>query len=351
VAVWRFLKETYSEWSEDRAPRLGAALAYYTVVSITPVLVIAIGIAGVVFGRQAVQTQVIDQIQALVGPQGADAVRAMLANAGQQPETGIVATVIGVAALLFGASGVFGELQDSLNTIWGVKARPGAGVWGTIKARFLSIAMVLGVGFLLLVSLVLSAALVAVGTFVATLVPVSLLQLVNVVVSFAVITLLFALIYKVLPDVQLGWRDVWLGAAVTSLLFTVGKSVIGLYLGKSSFASAYGAAGSLVVLLVWVYYSAQILFFGAEFTKVWARRHGRGWQPEARAERVPPPARRPTLPAWTVAALVAVLGFLIGRTPTRRLVGLAPRTAAAAREVRGAIDAIERYRQRRKNAA
>jgi membrane protein len=194
----------------------------------------------------------------------------------EQPSTGLLATVVAVITLLFGASGVFGQLQDALNTVWGVEPKEGRGVWGFIKDRFLSFVAVVGTGFLLLVSLVLSSALAAVGKWFSGVLPLpeAVLQALNFLVSFVVITGLFALIFKVLPDARVAWRDVWVGAALTALLFTIGKFAIGVYLGKSNVASAYGAAGSLVIVLVWVYYSAQILLYGAEFTQVYANRRG-----------------------------------------------------------------------------
>ena len=274
-AIFALFKEAVSEWLEDRASRLGAALAYYTAVSLAPLLIILIAIAGMVLGREAVQGRIVAQIQGMVGKTGADAIQAMIASA-SQPKAGIIATAISIATLLFGASGVFGALQDALNTIWEVTPKPGRGMLGMIRDRFVSFTMLLGVGFLLLVALVLSAGLAALGKFVGGMLPVPevVLQAVNLIISFGVITLLFAMIFKILPDAEIRWNDVWIGAAVTSLLFTIGKFVLGLYLGKSSAGSAYGAAGSLIVVLLWVYYSAQILFFGAEFTQVYANTYG-----------------------------------------------------------------------------
>jgi membrane protein len=250
--------------------------------SIAPLLLIAISVAGLIFGEEAARGQVVTQIQGMVGREGGEAIEGAIQNA-SKPSTSILATIIGLATLFLGASGVFGQLKDALNTIWEVKPKPGRGILATIKERFLSFTMVLGVGFLLLTSLVISAALAALGTFMSGLLPGLdiLWQVVNFVISFAVVTLLFALIYKVLPDVKIAWRDVWIGAAVTALLFTIGKFLLGLYLGNASVGSAYGAAGSLLVILVWIYYSAQILFFGAEFTQVYAKRQGRVLEPEA----------------------------------------------------------------------
>ena len=273
--VWRLFVQTFDAWSSDKVPRHGAALAYYTVLSLVPLLVVIIGMIGLIFGQEAAQGYIVEQIAALVGPQSAAAIKDMIQRA-NQPTTGIVATVVATATLLLGASGVFGQLQDSLNTIWGVEPKEGRGIWGLIKDRFISFAALLGTGFLLLVSLVLSAGLAAFGKWFGGWLPAPevVLQVLEFLISFAVITGLFAMIFKTLPDAHVAWRDVWVGAALTAMLFTVGKFAIGLYLGKSDVGSAYGAAGSLVILLVWVYYSAQILLFGAEFTQVYANAVG-----------------------------------------------------------------------------
>lgn len=273
--IWQLLKETFKEWSEDKASRLSAALAYYTIFSLAPLLIIVIAIAGSVFGEEAARGQIVGQIQGLVGTSGAEVIETAIENA-NQPATGTIASIISIIALLFGASGVFAELQDALNTIWEVTPKPGMGVKGFVRNRFLSFAMILGIGFLLLVSLVISAALAALNSYFSHLVPgVDFLwSIANFLISFGVITLLFAMIYRFLPDVEITWNDVWIGAAITSLLFVIGKSILGIYLGNSSFGSAYGAAGSLVIILAWVYYAAQILFFGAEFTQVYATKYG-----------------------------------------------------------------------------
>jgi membrane protein len=272
---WRLLMQTFSDWSNDKAPELGAALAFYTALSIAPLLVIVLGVAAMLFGQKAASGEIINQMQQMVGKDGAKAIADMIQSA-NHPTQGTIATVLSVVTLLFGASGVFGELQSALNTIWGVQPKPGRGVWGIIRDRFISFAMVLGVAFLLLVSLVISTVLAALGSLLNQL-PEALhwiAQGLNIGVSFLVITLLFAMIFRVLPDVKISWWDVWLGAIVTAALFTVGKTAIGLYLGHSAMASSYGVAGSFVVFLVWVYYSAQILYFGAEVTKVYANRFG-----------------------------------------------------------------------------
>jgi membrane protein len=274
-SVWDLIKRTASSWNEINAPRLGAALAFYTMLSIAPLLVVCIGIAGAIFGQEAAQDRIAWQIQNVVGYQGGQVIQALLKHA-DKPASGILAAVVGFFMLLFGASGVFGELRDSLDLVWGVKGPQGSGIKGLIKYRFASFAMVLGIGFLLLVSLVLSAAIAAAGKLFSGYLPAPelVLHLGTIVFTFLTVTILFALLYKVVPDVHIEWRDVWIGAAVTSILFSVGKFLIGLYLGKASVGSAYGAAGSLVVFMVWVYYSAQIFFLGAQFTKVFAERHG-----------------------------------------------------------------------------
>jgi len=273
--VVSLLKETFTEWQEDKAPTLAAALAYYTVFSLAPLLIIVIAIVGLVFGADAAQGQIVGQLQSLIGKDGAQTVQDLIVKS-SHPNSGIVATVIGVATLLWGASNVFTNLKEALNTIWNVKPTPGRGVWGFLQDRVLSFAMILSIGFLLLVSLVISALLAAVSYWLNGLlhVPVGIWQIVDFGISFGVVTLLFALIYKLLPDVNLAWNDVWIGAAITSVLFTIGKSLIGIYLGSSGIASTYGAAGSFVIVLLWINYSAQILFLGAEFTQVWANRYG-----------------------------------------------------------------------------
>lgn len=273
--AWELIKETYSDWSEDKASRLAAALAYYTIFSIAPLLIIIIAVAGLAFEREAVNGQIEAQMQGLVGADGAGLIQEMVAGASNESKS-IVATIIGVVTLLLGATGVFGQLQESLNTIWEVEPRSDRGILGILRDRFLSFTMVLGIGFLLTVSLVISAGLAALNEYMSGLLDNTLYlgELINFVVSFGVITLLFAMIYKILPDVEIAWSDVWVGAVATALLFTIGKFLLGLYLGHSTVASSYGTAGALVVILLWIYYSAQILFLGAEFTQVYARRFG-----------------------------------------------------------------------------
>jgi membrane protein len=291
--IWRLLRQTFNDWSEDKAPQLGAALAFYTALSIAPLLVILLGVAAFFLGDQAeAGSKITSEMQSMVGEQGAAAISEMIENA-NKPAEGAIATVLGVVTLLFGASGVFGQLQSSMNTIWEVEPKPGRGIWGMIRDRFLSFTMVLGMAFLLLVSLVISAGLAAAGTLLDRL-PDSLhwaAQGIHVVASMFVLTLLFAMMFKFLPDVKIGWRDVLLGAFITAILFTVGKFAIGMYLGHSSMASSYGVAGSFVVLLVWVYYSAQILFFGAEFTQVYANNFGSRIVPSEHARPVTEEAR------------------------------------------------------------
>ncbi len=273
--MWQLLKDTVSRWYEANAPRMGASLAYYTVFSMAPLLVVAVGIAGFVFGKEAAQQQVMQQMQGLIGSQGSEVLRTMMLNAAK-PSAGIAASVIGLLVLLFGASGVFLELRSALNTIWGVKQRDGEGLVGVLRSRFFSFAMVLAIGFLLLVSLTISAWLAAAGQFISSMVhmPAAVLWVMNFVIGFVAATVLFALIYRVVPDAEIAWRDVWAGGAVTALLFSLGRFLIGVYLGTAGVGSAYGAAASLVILLAWVYYSAQVFFLGAEFTHQFALRHG-----------------------------------------------------------------------------
>jgi len=292
--LWKLVMRSVESWSDDYAPSMGAALAYYTMFSLAPLLLIVISIAGFVYGQDAARGAIFAQLSGLVGAEGAAAVQGLLKSV-NKPSESIVATIVGLVTLLLGATTVFGELQDALNRIWRAPALTDAqsGLWNLIRRRVLAVGMILCIGFLLIVSLVLSAALAAVGTWIG---PAfdgweALLHLVNFVISFAVITVLFAMIYKIMPRVDIAWRDVWLGAAVTALLFSVGKFLIGLYLGKSSVASGFGAAGSLVVLLVWIYYSTQIFLLGAEFTWVFANTYGsRRWE-------TPPPAGSETASA------------------------------------------------------
>jgi membrane protein len=276
VELWRMLGHTVAAWIDDYAPSMGAALSYYTMFSIAPLLVIVIAIAGILFGNDAAQGHVLAELRGIMGEEGAVAVEGLLKSA-SDPEKSSLAALVGIVTLLIGATSVFSELQSALDRIWRTEsAPPSEGVWAWLRTRILSLGMILGLGFLLLVSLVISATLAALGAWWGPLFGAweVILQTINFVVSFVIVTLIFAMIYKSLPRVRIDWRDVWIGATVTALLFTVGKLLIGFYLGRTSIASAFGAAGSLVVLLVWVYYSAQIFLLGAEFTWVYTHRHG-----------------------------------------------------------------------------
>jgi len=274
--LWQLLKDSVSAWVDDFAPSMGAAISYYTVFSIAPLLLIVIAVAGLVLGQEAASGQIFAQLQGLLGEDGAKAVQGMVESASLSGKS-FFATVIGVITLIIGATTVFGELQSALDRIWeSPAAEKKEGIWNLLRTRVLSFGMILAIGFLLLVSLVVSAGLSALGSWWGDMFGgwEILLQIVNFIVSVAVVTALFALIYKYLPRAKIGWHDVWIGAAATALLFTLGKFLIGLYIGKSSVASGFGAAGSLVVVLVWVYYSAQIFLLGAEFTWVYAFQHG-----------------------------------------------------------------------------
>jgi membrane protein len=274
--AWGLLRQTFSEWSEDRVSRLSAALAYYTAFSVAPLILIAVWVAGAVFGQAAARREVSGQMRTLVGVQAAGAIDDMLNRANARGAGGTWATVLGVGFFIYAAFSLFAELQDSMNTIWEVKPRPNLGWWPTIRNRLLPFAMVLGTVFLLMVSLLVSAALAATGRVI----PLHLHgRVLSAAASLAVFTFLFAMIFKFLPDVRIAWRDVWLGAAATAGLSTLGKFLIGLYLARPSAWSAYGAAGSVAILLLWVYYSAQVLFLGAEFTQVYARWRGRPIEP------------------------------------------------------------------------
>jgi len=270
---WTMLKETIADYVEDEALSKGAAIAFYTILSIGPVLVICIAIAGLVFGQDAARGAMVGQLQGLMGDQAAEAIQTMIASASNK-KSGVWATVIGLITLLITASGVFGEMQHALNAIW--KASAPTGVSGLLRARAASLGLVATMGFLLLVSLVVSAGLHALGTMLNSIIPDAeiLFEVLNFVISFAMVSALFAAIYKILPDRNLNWKDVGVGAVGTAFLFTVGKTLIGLYIGSSSVASSYGAAGALIIVLLWIYYSSQIFLLGAEFTKVWASHHG-----------------------------------------------------------------------------
>jgi membrane protein len=273
-SIWQLLRDTVAGFIEDEALSRGAAIAFYTVTSIAPVLLIVIAIAGLVFGREAAQNAISEQLGGLMGQQTAEVLQSAIADAGNR-KSGVWATIIGAATLLLTASGVFGEMQTALNVIW--KAKPtGTTVSRLVRARIASLGLVVSLGFLLMVSLAVSTALTAFGTYLDELLPFGELALtvLNGVISLILISFLFGAIYKVLPDRPLQWRDVIVGAIVTAILFSVGKSLIGWYLGSSAVASSFGAAGALIVLLLWVYYSAQIFLLGAEFTKAYAARFG-----------------------------------------------------------------------------
>ncbi len=284
--TFSLLKETFQEWQDDKCARLAAALAYYTVFSLAPLLIIVIAIVGAIFGEQAARGEIVEQIGDLVGREGAEFIQTAIENADRPDANGGLASLVSIVIILFGASGVFTQLQDSLNTIWEVKPKEGQGVKGLVQKRLLSFGAVFGIGFLLLLSLLASAILSAVSAYLSDLLPAvgSLWYLVNFLLSFGIITLLFAMIYKFLPDVRIQWSDVWIGAAITAFLFVIGNYLLGLYLSTGALGSAYGAAGSLIVLLAWIYYSAQILFFGAEFTHVYTRHYGSGIEPSSTAE-------------------------------------------------------------------
>jgi len=281
--IWELIKETFVQWEDDQASRLAASLALYTLLSIAPLIVVSIAVAGVFFGDEAARGELSHQLAGVVGEQAGRAIEALVDNA-HAPSAGLVGSIVGVAVLLFGASGVFGELQVALNQIWNVKQRPGRGMRGVLRDRFFSFTMVMGVAFLLLVSLVVSAALTTVTTHFEHWLPwATLWEVLNALVGLAVSTLLFALIFKVVPDAKIAWRDVWVGAFVTACCFSLGKGALAWYVGRSATVSPFGAAGSLLALTVWVYYSAQILFLGAEFAQVYATRLGRRIEPTKNA--------------------------------------------------------------------
>ena len=278
-SLWKLLKTIVIKWLDADPFQSAAALSYYTLFSLAPLLIISIAVAGFVFGHEAAHNQIVMTLQGLVGRESAEAVQAMIQSASNRPESGMLSSLMGGILLLFGAGGVVGQLQTSLNAIWGVKTQSDSGVHEFIRKRFISFAMVLAVGFLLLVSLAISALISGVAQFMGGLIGEAALiaHVLDIFLSFGFITLLFATIYKLLPDVQIQWNDVLIGAAMTSILFTIGKSLIGFYLGSSAIASIYGAAGSIITVLLWVYYSALIFLLGAEFTQVYAGMYGSGF--------------------------------------------------------------------------
>jgi membrane protein len=316
--VGRLVVDAAKDWVEDKAPRLGAALSYYTAFSLPPLLVALIGIAGVAFGAEVVSDRLVDQMRGLVGAESADLLGDAIAEAQRTTGTGW-AVALGVAVLVIAASGVFAQLQDALNTIWDVQPQPGGGIWRLLQKRLLSLAAVLGAGFLLLVSLAVStatAALAELAGSVESLAP--FVAVMDVAISLLVVTVLFALIFKFLPDVRIKWRDVWLGAFITAGLFIIGKFAIGFYLGTSDVGSAYGVAGSLIIIMVWIYYSALIVFFGAELTQVWTKRHGASVTPVTGADRAasrdtsPHHPQGEPAPGWMVLGAF-LSGWLLGR--------------------------------------
>ena len=273
---WSLIKESFSAWMDDDAPSMGAALAYYTLFSIAPLLLIVITTAGLFFGEEAVRGEIFGQLRGLMGDEGAKAIEALLASV-SKPEEGALGTIVGAIFLLIGATTVFNELQNAFDRIWQAPAgKQSGGAWSLIRSRLLSFGLILGIGFLMMVSLVFSAVMAAMGKWWGPLF--SRLELlaggVNFVLSFVLATVVFAMLYKFMPRVRMSWHDVWAGAAVTAMLFALGKFLIGMYIGKSAISSGFGAAGSLVVVLVWVYYSAQIFLLGAEFTKVFSHTRG-----------------------------------------------------------------------------
>jgi membrane protein len=283
--LFPLLKEAASEWVDDNAMRLSSSLAYYAIFSLAPLLVIVISIAGLVFGEEAARGQLAKQISDLAGTRAGEAIQSAVQSSASQKTTGVVATVISMAVVLFGASTVFAELKDALNTIWGVVVKPGRPFLTLVRDRFFSFSIVMAIGFLLLVSLVLSALLAALGKYMSGRLQLSaaVWQTWDFFISFAVVSGLFAMIFKLLPNVRIGWRDVWIAGGFTAFLFTLGKFILGYYLGTSGIASSFGAAGSVVIVLAWIYYSACILFFGAELTKVYTRKFGSGIVPNNRA--------------------------------------------------------------------
>jgi len=274
--IWSLSKDTFASWNNDYAQSMGAALAYYTMFSIAPLLLIVISVAGLIFGEEAARGEIFGQLHGIMGQEGAIAVQGLLESV-NKPEQGIAATIIGIVLLVVGATTVFSELQNALDRIWHAPGRDKSkGIWAMLRSRLLSIGMILGIGFLMMVSLVFHAVLTALGKWWGPVFGewVLVANIANTFLSFAMTTFLFAMIYKTMPRADIQWRDVWIGASVTAILFTVGKFLIGLYIGKSGVTSGFGAAGSLVVVLIWVYYSAQIFLMGAEFTWVYARTFG-----------------------------------------------------------------------------
>lgn len=349
-ASWDVLKRAGQGMSDDQSTMMGAAVAYYTIFSIGPLIVIAVGVAGVIFGETA-GLRVFEAIRAVIGPQGAAGVEAMVRAAAKHPNAGWLATLVAIVVLVVGASGVFQQIQQSLNIIWKVAPHPKAGWWSFIRKRLLSFGMVAVIGFVLLVAMVVSAGLTAAGHWLSGSLPggQALWRVVNGIVSLVVVAFLFAALFKLLPDVKLRWKDVAAGSLLSAVLFVLGKEAIGAYIGRTDVGSAYGAAGSLIIVLLWVYYSSQILFFGAEVTRAYATRGGRSVQPEPGAILTLTPfnttslaeramtegaraARRRALP-WAGAGAAALAGFFLARGGRRLLRRRAEGRARSARSL------------------
>ena len=332
-SIGPLLKGTYDKWSSHHAPRLGASVAFYALLSFAPLLMLTIAIISLIFGQQQAQTYLVEQARHMIGNHGGEMVKLLLQN-GQKPSSGIIAGVIALVVLLFGASGVFAELRDALNIIWDAQPKNQSGVLGMLKERLFSFGMVLSVGFLLLVSLIMTSGLAFIGKFLSHMMPAPgfAMEILNFIISFAVISFLFAMMFKLVPARDISWKNVRVGAIGTALLFTIGKLLLGLYLARASVGSGYGAAGSLVAVIVWIYYSAQIFFFGAEFTRVYADAH----PAVAKAHQVEPQPSRSRIAkqprnlnsgrdviapirakSRTSLLITAGIGFLVGRKSTK----------------------------------
>jgi membrane protein len=288
VAGLNLLKTTFIEWSRDKCPQLGAALAYYTIFSLAPLILVLLAVFGFVYGsNEQARDKIMDQLRYLIDPSGLKVIQD-IANTTANSKAGILATVIGILLGLFGASGIFGQLQDALNTIWSVKPKPGQGIWSFVRARFLSFAMVGGICFLLLVSLTVESWLNGLHSYLQSILPAGHYLGLGIFYIFdlAIVILLFAMLFRFLPDARIAWRDVWTGAILTAIFFTIGKFLLGIYLSSGAAGSAYGAASSLITLLIWFFYSAQIFLFGAEFTKVYANTCGSQVEPEEHAVKI-----------------------------------------------------------------
>jgi len=294
ATIWKLTKEAARQWQNDNARRISAALAYYSVFSLAPLLLIAVAVAGIIFGEQAAQGAIAAKLQGAIGPDSAAAVEEMVESARETGENGTMAA-FGVGLLLFSATGVFAQLKEAMNSVWGIKELPGQGIRSFFTSRFLSLSMVMAIGFLLIVSLVVSTILTAAGDWLGVLLPIHpvLWRFMSFVAALVIVTFLFALIFKILPDAHIQWRDVWTGAFLTALLFSIGKFLLALYLGREGAVSAPGAAGALILTLSWVFYTSNILLFGAEFTQVWARHKGRDILPTERAYRLEPTTDAP----------------------------------------------------------